>query len=59
MNAFPLAALDLPLKFLVWEDSGAISVAYTPIRTIASRYDVTGQTQLVKAIHEVDEHSVQ
>jgi uncharacterized protein (DUF302 family) len=50
MNAFPLAALDLPLKFLVWEDGGAVSVAYTPIQTIANRYDVTGQIQLVETI---------
>jgi len=47
MAAFPLAALDLPLKLLVWEDGGAVKVAYTPMSVIAARYAVTGMDPLL------------
>jgi uncharacterized protein (DUF302 family) len=47
MVAFPLSALDLPLKLLVWEDKGVVSVAYTPASEIAARYGVTGMDQLI------------
>jgi uncharacterized protein (DUF302 family) len=40
MDAFPLVALELPLKVLVWEDGSAVSVAYTPASEIAQRYNV-------------------
>ncbi len=42
MEAFPLVALDLPLKLLVWEEQGAVKVAYTPMRTVAQRRGLTG-----------------
>ena len=39
MEASPLAALDLPLKVLVWaEPGGATSVSYTAPSTVAARY---------------------
>ncbi len=47
MVAFPLAALDLPLKLLVWEDAGAVNVAYTSASEIAARYGVTGMDALI------------
>ena len=47
MVAFPLAALDLPLKLLVWEERGAVSVAYVPPEEIAARYNVTGMDALI------------
>src|SRR5580658_6602379 len=37
MEAFPLVALDLPLKVVVWEENGRTVVAYTPAPTIAKR----------------------
>jgi len=40
MDAFPLTALDLPLKLLIWEDGATVNVAYTPASEIASRYTV-------------------
>jgi uncharacterized protein (DUF302 family) len=40
MDAFPLVALDLPLKLLVWEDGAVVNVAYTPASEIALRYGV-------------------
>jgi uncharacterized protein (DUF302 family) len=45
MEASPLAALDLPLKVLVWaEPGGATSVSYTAPATLAARYALTPQT---------------
>jgi uncharacterized protein (DUF302 family) len=38
MQAHPLAALDLPLKVLVWDDAGETQLAYTAPAELASRY---------------------
>jgi uncharacterized protein (DUF302 family) len=38
MRAVPLAALDLPLKVLVWDDGGQTKVSYTAPRALAARY---------------------
>jgi uncharacterized protein (DUF302 family) len=55
MDAFPLVALDLPLKVLVWEETGSVKVAYTPPSEIASRYDVTGKDQAIAAMsHQLE-----
>lgn len=50
MVAFPLVALELPLKLLVWEDDGKVSVAYVPMSEIAERYKLTGMNDRVDAI---------
>ena len=50
MAAFPLIALDLPLKLLVWEESGLVSVAYTPVSDIGARYNVTGMEARIGAM---------
>jgi uncharacterized protein (DUF302 family) len=45
MEASPLAALDLPLKVLVWaEPGGATSVSYTAPPNLAARYGLTPET---------------
>ena len=55
MEAFPLVALDLPLKLLVWEEGGVVSVAYVPMSAVASRYGVTGMDARVEAMdHALD-----
>ncbi|HUN30040.1 MAG TPA: DUF302 domain-containing protein [Alphaproteobacteria bacterium] len=55
MEAFPLVALDLPLKLLVWEEGGVVSVAYVPMSEVASRYGVTGMDARVEAMdHALD-----
>jgi uncharacterized protein (DUF302 family) len=41
MRAAPLAALDLPLKVLVWADGSETKVSYTAPRALAARYDLT------------------
>jgi uncharacterized protein (DUF302 family) len=38
MAAAPFAALDLPLKFVVWDDQGVTLVSYVSPEAIAARY---------------------
>lgn len=38
MDARPLAALDLPLKLLVWDDGGSTRVSYLTPATLAARH---------------------
>jgi uncharacterized protein (DUF302 family) len=38
MQAAPLAALDLPLKVLVWDEDGQTRVSYTAPSELAARY---------------------
>lgn len=38
MQAAPLAALDLPLKALVWDDGGQTKLNYPPSAELAARY---------------------
>ena len=40
MQAVPQAALDLPLKVLVWDDGGETKVGYTAPADLAARYDL-------------------
>jgi uncharacterized protein (DUF302 family) len=41
MDAAPLAALDLPLKVLVWDDGGQTKVTYTAPEALAARYGLS------------------
>ena len=43
MDAFPFVAIELPLKLLVWEAHGSVSVAFVPMADVATRYGVTGR----------------
>jgi uncharacterized protein (DUF302 family) len=43
MQAAPLAALDLPLKVLVWDDSGETKLSYTAPRELAARYGLSDE----------------
>lgn len=43
MEAVPTAALDLPLKILVWDDAGQTKVSYLDPRALAARYDIPGE----------------
>ncbi len=52
MDAFPLVGLELPLKLLVWEDNGTVSVAYVPMSEIASRYGITGMDARIEAMDQ-------
>jgi uncharacterized protein (DUF302 family) len=43
MEAAPLAALDLPLKALVWADEGQTKVSYTTPAALGARYHLDGE----------------
>ena len=43
MAAAPLAALDLPLKVLVWTDDGKTKLSYTASAALAARYDLSDE----------------
>lgn len=38
MQASPLAALDLPLRVLIWDDAGQTTVTYLAPKALAARY---------------------
>lgn len=50
MDAYPLSGLELPLKLLVWEDAGSVSVAYVPMSEIAARYGIAGLDDRIAAM---------
>jgi uncharacterized protein (DUF302 family) len=50
MSAFPLLALELPLKLLIWEEPSGVKVAYAPLKEAATRYGVTGMGERIDAI---------
>ena len=43
MDAAPLAALDLPLKVLIWSDDGLTKVSYVAPSTLVARYQLEGE----------------
>jgi uncharacterized protein (DUF302 family) len=43
MTAAPLAALELPLKVLVWSDEGTTRVSYTAPAALAARYGLSDE----------------
>jgi uncharacterized protein (DUF302 family) len=56
MEAAPLAALDLPLKILVWADGDETKIAYAPPSELAARYglsdELAGRLAAVVAISD-------
>jgi uncharacterized protein (DUF302 family) len=56
MEAAPLAALDLPLKILVWADADETKIAYAPPSELAARYglsdELAGRLAAVVAISD-------
>ena len=52
MVAAPLAALDLPLRVLVWDDDGETRLAYTEPAELAARYGLTDE--LVAPLAAID-----
>jgi uncharacterized protein (DUF302 family) len=45
MDAAPLAALDLPLKVLVWDDAGQTKVTYYAPAALAARYQLSADLE--------------
>jgi uncharacterized protein (DUF302 family) len=52
MQAAPLAALDLPLKVMVWDDGGQTRLTYAAPAALAARYDIPAE--LVAPLAAVD-----
>jgi uncharacterized protein (DUF302 family) len=54
MAASPLAALDLPLKVLVWDDAGQTKVSYYALAELAARHrlgpDLAGHLAAIDAL---------
>jgi uncharacterized protein (DUF302 family) len=50
MEAFPLVALELPLKLLVWEQDGSVNVAFERMSEIAARCGVAGMDERIAAM---------
>jgi uncharacterized protein (DUF302 family) len=54
MAAEPMAALDLPLKVLVWDDDGQTKVSYTSVAELTARYqlsaDLAGNLAAIDAL---------
>jgi uncharacterized protein (DUF302 family) len=43
MDAVPLAALDLPLKVLIWADGDQTKVSYYSPAALAARYELSDE----------------
>jgi uncharacterized protein (DUF302 family) len=43
METAPMAALDLPLKILIWSDDERTKVSYVAPRSLAGRYELKGE----------------
>jgi uncharacterized protein (DUF302 family) len=50
MVAAPLAALDLPLKILLWDDDGQTRVSYSDPNTLARRYGLSNELVATLAV---------
>lgn len=50
MDAYPLVALDLPLKILVWQEPDGVKIAYVPMPAIATRYGIEGMQARIEAM---------
>jgi uncharacterized protein (DUF302 family) len=51
MVAAPTAALDLPLKALVWEDAGGkVWLSYNTLAYVAQRHEIRGKDDLIRKL---------
>jgi uncharacterized protein (DUF302 family) len=56
MQSMPLAALDLPLKVLIWDDGGKTRVSYTAPNALAARYQLSDRlAQRLEAIGPISD----
>ncbi len=50
MEAYPLVALELPLKLLVWETTSGVSVGYVSMHAVARRYGIADDDARIAAM---------
>ncbi|MEY9935002.1 uncharacterized protein (DUF302 family) [Catenulispora sp. GP43] len=56
MGAHPLAALDLPLRILLWDDNGTTRVSYLDPAALGERYGVEPELlEKLNAIHVISD----
>lgn len=56
MDAHPLAALDLPLRILLWDDNGTTRVTYLDPAALTERYGVEPEMlDKLKSIHALSD----
>jgi uncharacterized protein (DUF302 family) len=48
MRADPRVGIELPLRMLIWQDSGGTHVGYLDPRELADRYALEGQQQTLE-----------
>ena len=59
MQAAPEAALDLPLKVLVWDDGGQTKLTYLPPAALSARYGVAEElASRLKAIDALTDAAI-
>lgn len=52
MQADSRAALDLPLRVLIWQDEGATSVGYPSVEVLGARYELDDAAQSLDSMAE-------
>ena len=52
MQADPRAALDLPLRVLVWEEGGETTIGYLSTEALAARYDLADADETLARMAE-------
>jgi uncharacterized protein (DUF302 family) len=58
MQADPRAGLDLPLRLLVWSDSGSTSVAFRDPHALAVEFDLAGRAAVLDGLRGLLDHLV-
>ena len=59
MQANPHVAIELPLKIMVFERNGRTMIAYTDPETYSEKYDLEGQEEILKKMHNLLEGMVE
>lgn len=47
MDANPLVGLELPLKFIIWDDARVVRVGYAAMSELTARYGLTGKEAIL------------
>ncbi len=59
MQADPHVAIELPLKIMVFERNGRTMTGYTDPETYSEKYNLEGQEEILKKMHNLLEEMVE
>ena len=59
MQADPHVAIELPLKIMVFEKNGRTMIAYTDPESYSEKFDLEGQEEILKKMHDLLEGMVE